>query len=167
MSQQKQYPRNEKQIFVSKTSKTLVEVMDAMNWEDLKFDKIVINMKDFSNRGSQVDVQHFINPSVMSVISSEILSGSFKGYTEYKGSQKPSGIEARVLKITYNAAMKYPYDIKISKGDGQIIGDGAVKMVKETASVSMKLSEMDMKVMAEQVQTYIRNFRYFHQTKKY
>ncbi|MFT9488299.1 MAG: hypothetical protein ACH0QD_13175 [Tepidibacillus sp.] len=178
MSNQNQTATQNKreQIFVVKTNKNVFEVLDGLNAKEPKFNKIQLNLVNHEANPS-VFVSHSINPDILKVVAYEILSGTFTKYEEYKGSAtskradgKP---EARILRITKRQSSKpgeeirYPYAIQIDIGEGQVIGQGAVKMIKKEQSVNMLLSEMDMKRFAVTVTDYIRNFEQFYQFKKY
>ncbi|MFE8701187.1 hypothetical protein ACFYKX_11330 [Cytobacillus sp. FJAT-54145] len=165
-----------KQIFVVKTNKNVFEALDGLNAENEKFNKIQLNLVNHEVNPS-VFVSHSINPDVLQVLAFEILNGSFTGFAEYKGSANSKRAdgkpEARTLKISKRQpskpgeVVKYPFAITIETGEGQVIGEGAVKMVKKEQSVNMLLSEMDMKRFAVRVSKFIDNFNYFHQTKNY
>ncbi|MBL4952030.1 hypothetical protein JK635_07380 [Neobacillus sp. YIM B02564] len=172
MANQTQIQRE--QIFVVKTNKNVFEALDALNAENEKFNKIQLNLVDYAKTPS-VFVSHSINPDVLKVLATDILQGTFTDYAEYKGSaqsKRPDGKpEARVLKIMKRSGkpgekINYPFAITISVGEGQVIRQGAVKMVKQEQSVNMLLSEMDMKRFAITALDYIRNFEAYHQFQK-
>lgn len=158
------------QIFVAKTDKNVFEAIDSLDFAQPKFSKIRLNLVQHDVTPS-VFVSHSINPDVLKVVAQEILSGSFeknfpKGFKEYKGSanskREDGKPEARTLTIAYNAGKNYPWYVQIAVGEGQVIGQGAVKMVKEEQRVFMSLSDMDMKRFATEVMDYIRDFEQYH-----
>lgn len=163
------------QIFVVKTNKNVFEVLDGLNAENPKYNKIQLNLVDYAKNPS-VFVSHSINPDVVKVLAHDILNSTFTEYAEYKGSansKRPDGKpEARTLKIVKRQPSKpgekinYPYAITIDIGEGSVIGQGAVKMVKKEQSVNMLLSEMDMKRFAVTALDFIRNYETYHQFQK-
>jgi len=154
--------RSATQVFVLKTDKRVFEAIDNLDTNP-RFSKIKLNLVDYEKNPS-VMVSHSVNPDAMKVVALDILSGNFSanGYTEYKGtaqSKRPDGKpEARVLRIQKNDPAKYriPYSVTIEVGEGVVIGQGAVKMVQKEQSVTVFLSEFDMKRFAVSVLDYIR-----------
>jgi hypothetical protein len=79
-------------------------------------------------------------------------------WIEHKGSPVEGGFEARTLEIQYldPQQWKNPYSIRIRRGVGEQIGQGAVKMVKVEEEVAMLLPEADARRMALTVFDYLR-----------
>ena len=152
--------RSATQVFVLKTDKRVFEAIDNLDTNP-RFSKIKLNLVDYEKNPS-VMVSHSINPDAMKVVALDILAGTFSGYTEYKGtanSKRPDGKpEARVLRIQKNDPSKFriPYSITIEVGAGEVIGQGAVKMVQKEQSVTLMISEFDLKRFAVSVLDYIR-----------
>lgn len=152
--------RSATQVFVLKTDKRVFEAIDNLDTNS-RFSKIKLNLVDYEKNPS-VMVSHSVNPDAMKVVALDILSGNFNGYTEYKGtaqSKRPDGKpEARVLRIQKNDPAKYriPYAVTIEVGEGEVVGQGAVKMVQREQSVTIFLSEFDLKRFAVSVLDYIR-----------
>jgi hypothetical protein len=152
--------RSATQVFVLKTDKRVFEAIDNLDTNS-RFSKIKLNLVDYEKNPS-VMVSHSVNPDAMKVVALDILSGNFNGYTEYKGtaqSKRPDGKpEARVLRIQKNDPAKYriPYAVTIEVGEGEVVGQGAVKMVQREQSVTVFLSEFDLKRFAVSVLDYIR-----------
>lgn len=152
--------RSVTQVFVLKTDKRIFEALDSLN-ENPKFSKIKLNLVNHEQK-PVVMVSHNMDPDAAKVVALDILNGTFQGYTEYKGSASSKRAdgkpEARVLKITKNDPAKYriPYSVTVEVGAGEVIGQGAVKMVQKEQSVTVFLSEFDMKRFAVSVLDYIR-----------
>lgn len=156
-----------RQLVKIATNKAILDISDALNTEPRR-SKVLFILVDYSKQPT-VQVRHFVDPDTAKVLALEIINNTFpitfpKGYIEYKGSPNgPDGTpEARVLSITYDANRNYPYTIRIDRGDGQVVGSGAIKMVNRKESVSIPVSVFDMKRAAVTVLDYVRAWENYH-----
>lgn len=164
--------QEKRQIFVLKTDKNVFEALDGMNPHDPKTSKIILNLLDYK-REPTVTVSHMVNPDTMKVVAHDILHDRFTEFVEYKGtaqSKKRNGKpEARILKIVKRESdrngekLRYPFLVQIEVGEGEVIGQGAVKMKRKEESVYMAISELDMKRFAITVLDYVRNVEFLYQ----
>ena len=164
--------------FANKEVFRVFEALDCLNIEKVQLN-LVESLVDKSAPGFQVS--HYIDMDLLKVLCLEILNETFTEYTEYKGTpekkrdgtfirpdQKP---EARVLKIAYKeadakgVAMKYPYSVSIQVGIGELLKDGAVKMVKAEKTVAMSFNKIEMKRFAITMLDYIRDFERYQREK--
>ena len=90
----------------------------------------------------------------------DILHGTFVEWTDHKGSVIGGGEEtqARVLTLRKDAKYRQPYVLKIDNGIGETIGNGAVKMVRATESLTLLMPEWDARRMAQTALDYVRDW---------
>lgn len=154
-----QQERQWEQVFKLATNKAILDVSVPEPRGDMK--KVVWILVDYSRQPS-VSVRHYMDWDVVKVLAEEVLRGTFAqsfpgGFTEYKGSaQGPQGQpEARQFDIRFDAQRQYPYTIRIQRGLGEVIGQGAVKMVRPQESVSIVATAFDMKRLLVSVRDFI------------
>ena len=117
------------------------------------------------NNATTVSTYHFLDAADARVLFSDISWGKPVTYTDYKGSRQPGGeILSRVLKIKYqlnpNPAKAPGYWIEIQNGEGEMIGEGAVKPKgKPSADVSIFLDTWEARKMAYATLAYMQAYQ--------
>ncbi len=146
---------------------------DEQGFAGLPEEKIIWTLVDYQ-RTPHVTLRHFMNASTFRVLAWDILIGRFPRvwtakdtdakrdagkpvfphYEEYKGSRNAASQngkpEARHLTISMNPdpARDYPWQIKIERGLGELMGKGAVKMVQVQDTVQILLADLPMRSIA-------------------
>ncbi len=154
------------QIFRYVTKDKVLALEDMLSLEPKK-NKIAVTLleygKDFK---AKTTLYHYLDPDDFKVVCWEILAGTLDEWIDYKGSPDKEGLpEARVFSLKKDTRYRNPYILRLSRGRGEIVGAGAVKMVgKPTASLSILLPEFEAKRMALTTLDYVRawelvNFR--------
>ena len=160
------------QIFRYVTKDKILDLTDMLSLEPKK-NKIAITLLEYGEDfKARTTVHHYVGPDAFKVVCWEILSGTFTQWTDYKGSLRLSSgrgptkegkPEARVLSLRKDTRYRNPYVLRISRGEGEVIGAGAVKMVgKPTESLSILLPEFEAKRLALVTLDYIRAWEIIH-----
>lgn len=151
------------------TNRAVIGIQDSLDNNG----KISIVVNDFSAKksgGNSKVVRHNIDYKAAEVIFNRIKHNFFTGtWKDYKGSAKtnrPDGKpEARTLTLEKKenqpgqAPIKYPYSFTVARGEGKVVGAGAVTMVKIEEESNINLSLMDAEYLAIEVLDYIRNWK--------
>jgi len=86
---------------------------------------------------------HYVDADDLEVVCWDILHGTFREWADHKGSIRDEACQARVLTLRRDPKYDNPYVLQIRNGPGQVIGLGAVKMLKAEVTLSLLLSEFD------------------------
>lgn len=131
------------------TNKAILDISLAWTREPKK---VVWQIVQYDREPSLV-VTHFMDPDVAKVLAWEICHGTFgatfpEGYVEYKGSVRDGLAEARVLTIKHDPSRRYPWWVRIQRGPGKVIGQGAVQLVEAKDTALFPASELDIRRLA-------------------
>lgn len=116
-------------------------------------------------RRTKTRVRHFVDVADFKLVCWDILNNTFTEWTDHKGSPAAAGgnaedgaLQARVLTLRKDPKYRQPYVLKIDNGVGEPVGNGAVKMVRATDSLTLLLPEWDARRMAQTVLDYVRDW---------
>lgn len=150
-------------IFKAATNVSLIDIGSALHYHQKKENEIVykgnlvLTINEYGR--SKVQLQAFLPKSTAKMIFELIKNNGFhqlfpQGYRKYGGSAKT--MKARVLTIQYEPD-KMRYKFQIEEGQGQIIKNGAMKMVQRDKVVQTYVSLFDTLEMAHEVLDFIRH----------
>lgn len=144
------------QIFRYVTKDKILDVSDMLSLEP-KRNKLAITLLEYDeNFHAKQKVKHFVDADHFKVVCWDILHNQFEEWVDHKGSVHNDAAEARVLTIRKDTRYRNPYAIKIDNGVGEVIGQGAVKMAKQTDTLSILLPDFEAKRLALTVLDYVR-----------
>lgn len=156
-----------RQIAVYKTNKQVLDFQDLLD-SDPKRNKIGVTLLNYVEGQGATDTVHaYLNTDDARLLCHLIVNDQLpeEGWVDFKGSPREGGYEARVFRIKKLDPAQYrnPWAIRIERGKGQVMGQGAVKMIgKPEASISILLPDWDMKAMALRILDYIRAWEMVH-----
>lgn len=105
---------------------------------------------------------HYADADDLEAVCWDILQGTFQEWTDHKGSVRDNACHTRVLNLRKDPKYKNPYALEIRNGPGQVIGRGAVKLLKADVSVGLLLPEFDARRLCLTVLDYIRAWKCTH-----
>jgi len=148
------------QVYKYVTKDRVLDISDLLSL-DPRRNKIGFTLLEYDeDRRAKTRVRHFVDVPDFKLVCWDILHGAFTEWTDHKGT--PSGedgtLQARVLTLRKDAKYRQPYVLKIDNGVGEQIGNGAVKMVRATDSLTLLLPEWDARRMAQTVLDYVRDW---------
>jgi hypothetical protein len=156
-----------RQIVVYKTNKQVLDFQDLLD-PDPKRNKIGVTLLNYvEGKGATETVHAYLNADDARLLCHLIVNDQLpeEGWVDFKGSPREDGYEARVFRIKKldPAQYKNPWSIHIERGKGQVMGQGAVKMIgKPEVSISILLPDWDMKAIALRILDYIRAWEITH-----
>lgn len=146
------------QIFKHVTKDRVLDISDMLSL-DARRNKIGFTLLEFDeNYKARTRVRHFVDVPDFKLVCWDILHGTFSEWTDHKGSQHEDGMQARVLTLRKDPKYRQPFVLKIDNGVGEAIGNGAVKMVRATDSLTLLMPEWDARRLAQTVLDYIRDW---------
>jgi len=150
--------------FVAKDK--LLDITDLLAF-DPKRSKIAFTLVelDESNKASQ-RVRHYVDADDMKLVCTDLLAGTFTSFEDQKGSAHDDYTEARVLSFKKEAKYRQPFVLRIDNGQGEVYGQGQVKMVKATDSLTLQMPEFEARKMALVVLDYIHQWEMIHFRKR-
>lgn len=152
------------QIYRYVTKDRILDVSDMLSL-DSRRNKLSITLVEYDKNYTAVNrVKHYVDAEPFKVVCWQILHDAFEEWVDHKGTVHDNKPEARVLTIKKDTRYRNPYGIRIDNGDGEVMGAGAIKMIKQTASLSILLPDFEAKRLALTVLDYVRaweliNFR--------
>ncbi len=154
------------QIFRSVTKDKIVDLTDLLAF-DPKRSKIAFTLVEFddSNKATQ-RVRHYVDADDMKLVCHDLLAGTFTAFEDQKGSVHDDYTEARVLSFKKETKYRQPYVLRIDNGQGEVYGQGQVKMVKATDSLTLQMPEFEARKMALVVLDYIQQWEMIHFRKR-
>jgi len=118
------------QIFRYVTKDKVLDVGDLLN-PDPKRRKVRFILLQFGRDfKATTRALHYADADDLEVVCWDILHATFQEWTDHKGSARDGAPQARVLSIRKDPKYDNPYVLQIRNGPGQVIGQGAVKLVK-------------------------------------
>lgn len=148
------------QVFKHVTKDRVLDISDMLNL-DARRSKIAFTLVELDeNYKARTRVRHFVDVPDFKLVCWDILGGLFTEWTDHKGSREPGGegMQARVLTLRKDVKYRQPFVLKIDNGVGEVVGNGAVKMVRATDSLTLLMPEWDARRMAQTVLDYIRDW---------
>ena len=154
------------QIFRLVAKDKLLDITDLLAF-DPKRSKIAFTLVelDDSNKASS-RVRHYVDADDMKLVCADLLAGTFTSFEDQKGSAHDDYTEARVLSLKKEAKYRQPYVLRIDNGQGEVYGQGQVKMVKATDSLTLQMPEFEARKMALVVLDYIHQWETIHFRKR-
>jgi len=146
------------QIYKYVTKDRVLDISDMLSL-DARRNKLAFTLVAFDeNYKAQSRVRHFVDVPDFKLVCWDILHGTFGEWTDHKGSVHDEGMQARVLTLRKDPKYRQPYVLKIDNGVGEAVGNGAVKMVRATDSLTLLMPEWDARRMAQTVLDYVRDW---------
>jgi hypothetical protein len=147
------------QIFRYVTKDKVLDVGDLLD-ADPKRSKVRFILLHFGpDFKATTRALHYADADDLEVVCWDILQGTFQEWTDHKGSIRDGACHARVLNLRKDLKYKNPYALEIRNGPGQVIGRGAVKLLKADVSVGLLLPEFDARRLCLTVLDYIRAWK--------
>jgi hypothetical protein len=117
------------QIFRYVTKDKVLDVGDLLD-PDPKRSKVRFILLQFGRDfKATTRALHYADADDLEVVCWDILHGTFQEWTDHKGSIRDGTCQARVLSLRKDPKYDNPYVLQIRNGPGQVIGQGAVKLV--------------------------------------
>ena len=146
------------QIYKHVTRDRLLEINDMLSLEPRR-SKIAFTLLEFDENYKAVTrVRHYADAPDFKLACWDILNNCFDEWTDHKGTPHDDVMQARTLTLRKDPKYRQPFVIKIDNGIGETMANGAVKMVRETNSLTLLLSERDARRLAQTVLDYIRDW---------
>ena len=146
------------QIYKYVTKDRVLDISDMLSL-DPRRNKIGFTLLEWDeNHKARTRVRHFVDVPDFKLVCWDILHGLFTEWTDHKGTAQDDGMQARVLTLRKDAKYRQPYVLKIDNGVGEAVGNGAVKMVQATDSLTLLMPEWDARRMAQTVLDYVRDW---------
>jgi len=148
------------QVYKYVTKDRVLDVSDLLSL-DPRRNKIGFTLLEWDEeKRAKTRVRHFVDVPDFKLVCWDILHGTFAEWADHKGT--PSGedgrMQARVLTLRKDPKYRQPYVLKIDNGVGEPVGNGAVKMVRATESLTLLMPEWDARRMAQTVLDYVRDW---------
>ena len=154
------------QIFRFLAKDKILDLTDLLAF-DTRRSKIAFTLVEFdeNNKATQ-RVRHYVDSDDMKLVCHDLLAGSFTAFEDQKGSAHDDYLEARVLSLKKESKYRQPYVLRIDNGQGEVYGQGQVKMVKATDSMTIQLPEFEARKLAIVTLDYIREWEMIHFRKR-
>jgi hypothetical protein len=150
------------QIFRYVTKDKVLDVGDLLD-PDPKRSKVRFILLQFGRDfKATTRALHYVDADDLEVVCWDILQGTFQEWADHKGSIRDETCQARVLTLHKDPKYDNPYVLQIRNGPGQVIGQGAVKLVKAEVSLGLLLPEFDARRLSLVVLDYIRAWKQVH-----
>ncbi len=154
------------QIFRFVAKDKLLDITDLLAF-DPKRSKVAFTLVELDESNKAVQrVRHYVDADDMKLVCTDLLAGSFTSFEDQKGSAHDDYTEARVLSFKKEAKYRQPYVLRIDNGQGEIYGQGQIKMVKATDSLTLQMPESEARKMALVVLDYIHQWEMIHFRKR-
>ncbi len=155
-----QHPRP--QIFRYVTKDKVLDVGDLLDLDPKRSKVRFILLQFGQDFKATTRALHYADADDLEVVCWDILQGTFQEWTDHKGSVRDGACQARVLTLRKDPKYDNPYVLQIRNGPGQVIGQGAVKLIKAEVSLSLLLPEFDARRLSLTVLDYIRAWKQAH-----
>lgn len=146
------------QIYKYVTKDRMLDVSDLLSL-DARRNKIAFTLLEFDESyRAKTRVRHYVDAPDFKLVCWDILHNTFAEWTDHKGSPQDDYLQARVMTVRKDAKYRQPFVLKIDNGVGESVGNGAVKMVRATESLTLLMPEWDARRMAQTVLDYVRDW---------
>ena len=154
------------QIYRLVAKDKLLDITDLLAF-DPKRSKVAFTLVelDESNKAA-ARVRHYVDADDMKLVCHDLLAGTFTSFEDQKGSAHDDYTEARVLSFKKESKYRQPFVLRIDNGQGEVYGQGQVKMVKATDSLTLQMPEFEARKMALVVLDYIHQWEMIHFRKR-
>jgi hypothetical protein len=154
------------QIFRFVAKDKILDLTDLLAF-DPKRSKIAFTLVEFDEHNKATQrVRHYVDADDMKLVCHDLLGGTFTTFEDQKGSAHDDYTEARVLSFKKEAKYRQPYVLRIDNGQGEVYGQGQVKMVKATDSLTIQMPEFEARKLALVVLDYIHQWEMIHFRKR-
>lgn len=154
------------QIFRFVAKDKILDITDMLTF-DPKRSKLAFTLVEFDDHYKATQrVRHYVDTDDFKLVCHDILNGTFAAFEDQKGSAHDDYTEARVLTLKKEAKYRQPYILRIDNGQGEVYGNGQVKMVKATDSLTLQMPEFEARKMALVVLDYVRQWEMLHFRKR-
>ena len=154
------------QIFRFVAKDKILDITDLLAF-DPKRSKIAFTLVEFDDNNKATQrVRHYVDADDFKLVCHDLLAGTFITFEDQKGSAHDDYTEARVLSFKKEAKYRQPFVLRIDNGQGEVYGQGQVKMVKATDSLTIQMPEFDARKMALVVLDYIHEWEMIHFRKR-
>ena len=154
------------QIFRFVAKDKILDVTDLLSF-DPKRSKIAFTLVEFDDNNKATQrVRHYVDADDMKLVCHDLLAGTFTTFEDQKGSAHDDYTEARVLSFKKEAKYRQPFVLRIDNGQGEVYGQGQVKMVKATDSLTIQMPEFEARKLALVVLDYVHQWETIHFRKR-
>jgi len=154
------------QVFRFVAKDKILDICDLLAF-DAKRSKLAFTLVEFDDNNKATQrVRHYVDADDMKLVCHDLLAGTFTSFEDQKGSAHDDYTEARVLSFKKEAKYRQPYVLRIDNGQGEVYGQGQVKMIKATDSLTIQMPEFEARKMALVVLDYIHQWEMIHFRKR-
>ena len=154
------------QIFRFVTKDKILDITDLLAF-DPKRSKVAFTLVEFDEHNKATQrVRHYVDADDMKLVCHDLLAGTFTSFEDQKGSAHDDYTEARVLSFKKEAKYRQPYVLRVDNGQGEVYGQGQVKMIKATDSLTIQMPEFEARKLALTVLDYVRQWEMIHFRKR-
>lgn len=154
------------QIFRFVAKDKILDICDLLAF-DPKRSKLSFTLVEFDDNNKATQrVRHYVDSDDFKVVCHDLLAGTFTQFEDQKGSAHDDHTEARVLSLKKDAKYRQPFVLRIDNGQGEVYGNGQVKMVRATDSLTIQMPEFEARKMALIVLDYVQQWEMIHFRKR-
>lgn len=154
------------QVFRFVAKDKILDICDLLAF-DAKRSKLAFTLVEFDDNNKATQrVRHYVDADDFKLVCHDLLAGTFTAFDDQKGSAHDDYTEARVLSFKKEAKYRQPFVLRIDNGQGEVYGQGQVKMVKATDSLTIQMPEFEARKMALVVLDYIHQWEMIHFRKR-
>lgn len=150
------------QIFRFVAKDKILDITDLLAF-DPKRSKLAFTLVEFDeNHKATQRVKHYVDADDFKLVCHDLLAGTFTAFEDQKGSAHDDYTEARVLSLKKETKYRQPFVLRIDNGQGEVYGQGQVKMVKATDSLTIQMPDFEARKMALVVLDYLHQWEMIH-----
>ena len=154
------------QIFRFVAKDKILDIADLLAF-DPKRSKVAFTLVEFDEHNTATQrFRHYVDADDMKLVCHDLLAGTFTSFEDQKGSAHDDYTEARVLSFKKEAKYRQPYVLRVDNGQGEVYGQGQVKMVKATDSLTIQMPEFEARKLALTVLDYVQQWEMIHFRKR-
>ena len=154
------------QIFRFVAKDKILDITDLLAF-DPKGSKVAFTLVEFDEHNKATQrVRHYVDADDMKLVCHDLLAGTFTSFEDQKGSAHDDYTEARVLSFKKEAKYRQPYVLRVDNGQGEVYGQGQVKMIKATDTLTIQMPEFEARKLALTVLDYVRQWEMIHFRKR-
>ena len=154
------------QIFRFVAKDKILDITDLLAF-DPKRSKVAFTLVEFDEHNKATQrVRHYVDADDMKLVCHDLLAGTFTSFEDQKGSVHDDYTEARVLSFKKESKYRQPYILRVDNGQGEVYGQGQVKMLKATDSLTIQMPELEARKLALTVLDYVHQWETIHFRKR-
>ena len=154
------------QIFRFVSKDKILDITDLLAF-DPKRSKVAFTLVEFDEHNKATQrVRHYVDADDMKLVCHDLLAGTFTSFEDQKGSVHDDYTEARVLSFKKESKYRQPYILRVDNGQGEVYGQGQVKMLKATDSLTIQMPEFEARKLALTVLDYVHQWETIHFRKR-